>query len=134
MSALSVIEGIGEAYQAKLKAAGVTSLENLLVIGSSKTGRGKLADAAGVSDKLLLKWINHADLMRIRGVGGEYAELLEAAGVDTVPELAGRRSDNLFAKMMEVNAAKKLVRKMPTQKQVDGWVVQAKSLPRVVQY
>ncbi len=134
MSTLSTIEGIGEAYQVKLKAAGVTSVEKLLELGASKAGRAKLVEAAGVSEKLLLKWVNHADLMRVKGIGGEYAELLEAAGVDTVPELAGRRADNLFAKMTEVNTAKKLVRKMPTEAQVEGWIVQSKALPRVIVY
>lgn len=134
MSALSIIEGIGETYQAKLKAAGVTSVGKLLETGATKAGRAKLVEAADVSDKLLLKWVNHADLMRIKGIGGEYAELLEAAGVDTVPELAGRRADNLFAKMNEVNEAKKLVRKMPVEAQVEGWIAQAKALPRVVTY
>jgi len=134
MSALNMIEGIGEAYEAKLKAAGVTSVEQLLEQGATKKGRVTIAEATGVSEKLVLKWCNHADLIRIKGIGGEYSELLEAAGVDTVPELAQRRPDNLHAKMTEVNAAKQLVRKLPTEKQVADWVEQAKLLPRVMQY
>ena len=134
MSALNMIEGIGEAYEVKLKAAGVTSVEQLLEQGATKKGRVTIAEAAGVSEKLVLKWCNHADLIRIKGIGGEYSELLEAAGVDTVPELAQRRPDNLHAKMTEVNAAKQLVRKLPTEKQVTDWVEQAKLLPRVMQY
>ena len=134
MSALNMIEGIGEAYEVKLKAAGVTSVEQLLEQGATKKGRVTIAEAAGVSEKLVLKWCNHADLIRIKGIGGEYSELLEAAGVDTVPELAQRRPDNLHAKMTEVNATKQLVRKLPTEKQVTDWVEQAKLLPRVMQY
>ncbi|NLN46441.1 MAG: DUF4332 domain-containing protein [Clostridiaceae bacterium] len=134
MAALSTIEGIGEVYQNTLKEAGITSVEKLLEAGSTKAGRAKLAETTNLSDKLLLKWINHADLMRIKGIGGEYSELLEAAGVDTVPELAGRRADNLYAKMCEINDAKKLVRKLPTQEQVAGWVEQAKALPRIIHY
>ena len=87
-----------------------------------------------LSDSLILRWTNHADLFRIKGVRGEYAELLEAAGVDTVPELAQRKAVNLAAKMAEVNEVKKLVRKLPTEKQVTDWVEQAKALPRKINY
>lgn len=134
MTKLSVIEGIGTIYEEKLKTAGVKSVEDLLDIGSTKDGRSDLADSTDISEKLILKWVNHADLSRIKGVSGEYSELLEAAGVDTVPELAQRRPDNLHAKLVEVNEAKKLVRKLPTESQVAGWVEQAKALPRVVKY
>lgn len=134
MSKLSMIEGIGESYEMKLKEAGVNSVEGLLEACSSKKGRVVLAEKTGITEKLILKWANHADLARIKGIGGEYAELLEAAGVDTVPELGKRKSENLFAKMVEVNEAKKLVRKMPTQKQVEDWVQQAANLPRALQY
>ena len=134
MSKLSLIEGIGEAYEAKLKEAGVASVEELLVTCASKKGRASLAEKTGISEKLILKWANHADLARIKGIGGEYAELLEAAGVDTVPELAQRKAENLWAKMVEINEAKKLVRKLPTQSQVEDWVKQAGALPRAIQY
>ena len=134
MSKLSIIEGIGEAYEIKLNEAGVSSVEKLLDSCATKKGRVELAKATGINEKAILKWTNHADLIRVKGIGGEYAELLEAAGVDTVPELAKRKADNLLAKMEEVNEAKKLVRKMPTQKQVAGWVQQAAGLPRVMQY
>jgi predicted flap endonuclease-1-like 5' DNA nuclease len=134
MAALDIIEGIGEVYQEKLIAAGVNSIEALLEQGGTKKGRVSLAENTGVSEKLILKWANHADLMRIKGIGGEYSELLEAAGVDTVPELAQRRPDNLFAKMTEINEEKKLVRKLPTEKQVGDWVEQAKQLPRMMTY
>ena len=134
MSKLSMIEGIGESYEAKLKAADVDSVEELLDTCTSKKGREDLAEKTGISEKLILKWANHADLMRIKGIGGEYAELLEAAGVDTVPELSKRKPDNLLAKMVEVNEAKNLVRKLPTQTQVEDWVQQAGELPRVLNY
>ena len=134
MSALIDIEGIGEAYAAKLKEAGATTQEKLLEAGSTPKGRKELAEKTGISDALILKWVNHCDLARIKGIGGEYSELLEAAGVDTVPELAGRKPENLHAKMVEVNTAKKLVRNLPVLKQVEDWVSQAKSLPRAVNY
>ncbi len=134
MSKLSVIEGIGEIYEAKLKEAGVDSIEELLDTCVTKKGRSDLAEKTGITEKLILKWANHADLARVKGVGGEYAELLEAAGVDTIPELAQRKAENLFAKMAEVNEAKKLVRKLPSQEQIVDWVEQAKKLPRKLEY
>lgn len=134
MSKLSLIEGIGGAYEEKLKATGVSSVEKLLEECSSKKGRSRLAEKTGITEKLILKWANHADLFRIKGVGAEYAELLEASGVDTVPELAKRKPDNLAAKMAEVNGTGKLVRRVPTLRQVTAWVEQASKLPRVIQY
>jgi predicted flap endonuclease-1-like 5' DNA nuclease len=134
MSGLSMIEGIGESYETKLKAAGLSSVEELLEAGRSKKGREGLAEKTGISEKLISKWANHADLARIKGIGGEYAELLEAAGVDTVPELSQRKPENLMAKMVEVNEAKKLVRKTPTLSQVEDWVKQAGDLPRMLEY
>lgn len=131
---LNIIEGIGDSYEQKLKEAGIKSSEQLLESCSSKKGRTKLAEKTGITEKLILKWTNHADLFRIKGVGGEYAELLEAAGVDTVPELAKRKADNLAAKMAEVNEAKKLVRRIPIPKQVGYWIEQAGKLPRIMQY
>lgn len=134
MAKLNIIEGIGEAYEAKLEAAGVKSVEALLEICATKKGRTELAEKTDISEKMILRWANHADLMRIKGIGGEYAELLEAAGVDTVPELATRKAENLFKKMQETNEAKSLVRKMPTEAQVKDWVKQAASLPRILKY
>lgn len=134
MTKLSVIEGIGPVYEEKLKNVDVKSVENLLEVGSTKEGRADLAESTDISEKLILTWVNHADLARIKGIRGEYAELLEAAGVDTVPELAQRNAENLYAKIVEVNESKKLVRKLPTAKQVADWVKQAKALPRVVTY
>lgn len=134
MSKLMNIEGIGEVYEIKLKEIGVLSVEGLLERCSTKKGRAELAEKADVSEKLILKWANHADLMRIKGIGGQYAQLLEAAGVDTVPELSQRKPENLYEKMLSINEEKKLVRKLPTAKQVADWVEQAAKLPRVLNY
>ncbi len=132
MAKLSEIEGIGAAYSDKLEAAGITSLENLLDTCCTKKGRKEIAEKSGVSEKLILNWVNRADLTRIKGVSTQYADLLESAGVDTVPELAQRNPENLQQKMADVNADKNLVRKVPTVSQVQDWVAQAKELPRVV--
>jgi predicted flap endonuclease-1-like 5' DNA nuclease len=134
MTALTAIEGIGPAYAEKLKAAGVGSLDALLKSGATAKGRKDLAAATGLSEKLILEWVNRADLFRVKGIGEEYSDLLEQAGVDTVPELAQRNAENLYKKMAEVNESKNLVRKLPTQEQVQGWIDSAKSLPRVVEY
>lgn len=134
MTKLLDIEGIGEVYASKLTAAGVRSAEDLLKKGATPAERKEVAEKANVSDALVLEWVNHVDLYRIKGVASEYSDLLEESGVDTVPELAQRNPVNLFKKMMEVNVAKKLVRKMPTQSQVEDWVAQAKKLPRVINY
>jgi predicted flap endonuclease-1-like 5' DNA nuclease len=134
MAKLSYVEGIGDVYAAKLKAVGVGSTDSLLKAGSTSKGRKELAEAAGVSDKLILEWVNHVDLFRIKGVGQEYADLLEEAGVDTVPELAQRNPENLYAKLVEVNQQKKLVRVLPSTVKVRSWVTQAKGMPRVIKY
>jgi len=134
MSKLSLIEGIGESYEKTLKAAGITSVEALLTACATKKERGNLAEKSGITEKLILKWANHADLFRIKGVAGEYAELLEASGVDTVPELSKRKAENLHKKICEVNTEKSLVRKLPTARQVEDWIKQAGALPRVLQY
>ncbi len=132
MAKLSDIEGIGETYASKLEAAGISTQENLLEICCEKKGRKDIAEKSGVSEKLILNWVNRADLARIKGVSTQYADLLECAGVDTVPELAQRNAENLTAKMAEVNEEKNLVRKIPTESQVQDWVAQAKELPRVI--
>lgn len=134
MTKLVKIEGIGEASAAKLEAAGVQNLETLLEKGGSKQGRKGLEEATGISGKLILRWVNMADLFRVKGIGEEYADLLEAAGVDTVPELAQRKAENLHAKMLEVNEQKKLVRSTPGLSMVESWVAHAKELPRAVNY
>jgi predicted flap endonuclease-1-like 5' DNA nuclease len=134
MTKIDDVEGIGPAYAAKLVAADVKTVEHLLEVGATPKGRKDLAAKTGISDTMLLKWINRADLSRLKGVGSEYADLLEIAGVDTIPELSNRKPDNLLAKMTEVNESKKLVRKLPTLTQVEDWVKQAKALPKVITY
>lgn len=134
MAKLSSIEGIGEVFAAKLKEAGIGSLEKLLEVGATPRGRKEIAEKTGLSEAQILKWVNKADLTRIKGVSTQYADLLEASGVDTVPELAQRNPDNLYQKIVEVNREKKLVRKLPTANQVKDWVEQAKRAPRVIQY
>lgn len=134
MAKLVDIEGVGEIYAQKLKDAGVKSTDALLRMGATPKGRKTIAEDSGISEKLILEWVNHVDLFRIVGVGEEYADLLEEAGVDTVPELAQRNPGNLLEKMVEVNAQKKLVRRLPVLSQVESWVAQAKKLPRVLEY
>ena len=134
MTKLIDIEGIGPVYGAKLKEAGVGSIEAFLVQGASPKGRQNLAEKSGISDGLILEWVNHADLYRVRGVGSEYSDLLEEAGVDTVPELAQRNPEHLLEKMTAVNGEKKLVRRLPVLSQVQSWVEQAKKLERVITY
>lgn len=134
MASIIEIEGIGETYATTLRDAGIGTTEALLETGATPRGRDDLAASTGISGKLILKWVNHADLFRINGVAGEYAELLEAAGVDTVAELAQRNATNLTKAMSEVNDARSLVRRVPTESQVAGWIAEAKTLPRKVTY
>ncbi len=134
MASVIDIEGIGPAYAEKLKAAKISTTETLLERGAAPKGRAEIEEATGISHKLVLRWVNMADLYRLQGVGSEYSELLEASGVDTVPELAHRNAANLHAKMAEVNDEKNLVRELPTLHAVESWVAQAKELPRVVTY
>jgi len=134
MASILKIEGIGEVYRGRLVSYGIKTVEALLKQGASSLGRSKIANGTGISSGLVLEWVNHADLWRINGVSEEYSDLLEEAGVDTVVELAQRNAYNLYAKIKEVNMAKKLVRRLPSAKQVADWVLQAKGLPRVVTY
>lgn len=134
MTKLSKIEGIGSVNEAKLKAAKVGTVEGLLKMGATTKGRADLETASGISQKLILEWVNSADLLRIKGVGGQYADLLEEAGVDTVVELAGRVPENLHKAMLEVNTQKNLVNRPPNAKMVKNWISQAKKLRRVVEY
>ncbi len=128
------IEGVGPVAAGKLTSAGVKTTESLLDKGGSAKGRKDLAAATGIDEKKILEWVNRADLMRVKGVGSEFSDLLEAAGVDTVKELAQRRADNLQEKMVEVNKQKKLVRRVPAASEVEAWVAHAKSLPGAVTY
>jgi predicted flap endonuclease-1-like 5' DNA nuclease len=134
MAKLIDIEGIGEAYLGKLSEAGVKSVGDLLQLGSTPAGRKDLETKTGIRHDLLLEWINHADLFRVSGIGEEFSDLLEEAGVDTVAELAQRNPANLYAALVEKNKEKKLVRRMPSSQQVAQWVEQAKGLPRVISY
>jgi predicted flap endonuclease-1-like 5' DNA nuclease len=134
MANIADVEGIGPKFAAKLKEAGIVSTEGLLEKGASPKGRKAIAEKTGIGDALILKWVNHVDLYRIKGVGSEYSELLEAAGVDTIPELAQRKASNLTQKMEAVNQQKKLVRKLPVESQVADWIEQAKKLPRIITY
>lgn len=128
------IEGIGPVLGEKLRAAGINTVDKLLEKAATKKQRQSLAEETGISEKQILKFTNMADLFRLNGVGQEYAELLEVAGVDTVPELAQRNAANLTAKMEEVNEAKNLTRKTPSVLEVEKWIAQAKELPRVIEH
>ncbi len=128
------IEGIGPVYGKKLRDAGITTTDKLRQATTTKKQRQALAASTTIDEKLILSWANMVDLFRIKGIGAQYSELLEAAGVDTVKELAQRSPENLFAKMNEVNEAKKLVRQTPALKSVQSWVAQAKELPRGLEY
>ncbi len=131
---IEAIEGIGNVYAKKLKELGIKTVEDLLKAGAKKSDRKKLAKSIGVSEKKVLEWVNRADLFRIPGVGEEYSDLLEQAGVDTVVELAKRNPDNLYEELVKVNEKKKLVRRLPTRKQVAAWVQAAKKMKRVIEY
>jgi predicted flap endonuclease-1-like 5' DNA nuclease len=134
MASLIKIEGIGEKYATKLKMIGISTTDTLLDKGRTPQGRKDIAEKSGITKTLILEWVNLADLFRIKGVGEEYSDLLEEAGVDTVVELAQRNPSNLYASVVEVNQKKKLVRKLPTEDQINDWVKQAKKLPRIVEY
>ncbi len=126
------IEGIGQVYADKLQSVGIITTEELLDKACTKKGREKLAEDTGISEKLILKWANHADLFRIKGVAGQFAELLEASGVDTVKELRHRVPANLHAKLVEVNEAKNLCNRVPSAAEIEKMVAQAKELePRM---
>jgi len=131
---LTDIRGIDDAIADKLRGAGATTGEKLLELGAAPAGRRQLAGDAGVDAKDLLEWVNRADLARVNGVAGVYADLLENAGVDTVKELGTRRPDNLFQAISDINAAQSLTKRLPTQADVESWVAQAKQLGGVVTY
>jgi len=134
MAKLEEVEGIGPKYAEKLRAIGIENTDQFLSAAATPKGRKELAEKSSISEKLILEWANHLDLFRIKGVASEYADLLEEAGVDTVVELAQRNPENLYQKLVEVNEAKKLVRKLPVQSQVADWIEQAKKLPRILTY
>lgn len=128
------VEGIGPVTGEKLRAAGIKDSDGLLELAKTPAQRKKLAETTGLPVEKVLKFANMVDLFRVKGIGAEYAELLEAAGVDTVPELARRAPANLAAKLAEVNDAKKLTRRVPPESEVTQWVEQAKELPRAIEY
>lgn len=128
------IEGVGEVYAQKLEAVGVKTTEILLEKAATPNQRKALAEETGISEKLILKWANHADLFRIKGVAGQFAELLEAAGVDTVKELRHRVAANLYPKMVEVNDEKKLCKRVPAVKELEKMIAQAKELEPKLTY
>jgi predicted flap endonuclease-1-like 5' DNA nuclease len=132
MANIEDIEGIGAANATKLRVMGISSVEALLERGASPKGREEIESTTGASGKQVLRWVNHADLYRIKGVGAEFAELLEAAGVDSVPELGQRSPANLQKRMEELNEQKKLTRRVPSESQVTAWVAEAKTLGRAV--
>ncbi|MCJ7715368.1 MAG: DUF4332 domain-containing protein [Anaerolineales bacterium] len=134
MAKLEMVEGIGKKYAGQLRKAGVRSTKSLLEKGATPKGRDQITKAAGIGGKLILEWVNHVDLFRIKGVGEEYSDLLEEAGVDTVVELAQRNAANLYEAIQQTNAKKKLVRRPPSKKMVNDWVNLAKKLPRKVYY
>lgn len=134
MAKIKDIEGIGTKYADLLAKEGIRTVEGLLKFGAKSKDRKKLSEGLQISEKLILEWVNHADLFRVKGIGEEYSDLLEEAGVDTVPELAQRNPENLLQKLVEINEEKKLVRRLPVLSQVESWVTQAKDLPRVIEY
>ena len=129
------VEGIGPVFAAKLESAGVSSTDDLLERGAKPSGRLALEDATGIGHALILEWVNHVDLMRIDGVGSEYSDLLEAAGVDSPAELAHRNAANLATTIDEVVAARpNIVRRAPNETELQDWIDQSKKLPRVVEH
>ncbi len=134
MAKIEAIEGVGGVYGAKLRAVNINTTAALLKRCASSADRKDLAEETGIDPSYILDWANRADLFRIVGVGEEYSDLLEAAGVDTVPELGQRNADNLYKKLIDVNDEKKLVRRSPSHNAVTDWVAQAKKLPRALHY
>ena len=134
MTTLIEIEGIGPVNAEKLQKAGVRGTQGLLKAAGTKKGRQELAKATGFAPKSILEWVNRADLFRVKGIGTQYSDLLEAAGVDTVSELAQRKPEALLEAMTKANAKKPLVHQLPALSLVRDWVKNAKSLKRAVEY
>ncbi len=131
---ITKIEGIGPAYAEKLRAVGISKVNDLLKHAASRHHRQRISKETGISAGMILEWVNRADLMRVPGIGSEYSDLLEAAGVDTVRELANRRPDNLFQKMAIANKAVRRVRRLPSEGEVATWIERARQLPAVISY
>lgn len=134
MATITDIEGIGEVYAVKLRTVGVRTTEALLERCGTPKGRKGLAEMTGFSEQTILEWVNRADLFRVRGIGSQYSDLLEAAGVDTVRELAVRKAESLLENLTKVNTEKNKVNKLPTLSQVKSWIQIAKILPKGVKY
>lgn len=126
------IEGIGPAYGAKLEKAGIKTPAELLAQGAHPEGREAIAKATGIAEKLIRDWVNRVDLTRVNGIGPQFADLLEESGVDTIPDLAQRNAANLYKKVIQVNEARHLASRDPSMSEVERWIKEAKSLPRVV--
>ncbi len=134
MPSIDAVEGIGQRIATKLRKNGIRTTEALLKRAADRKGRKALASDTGFSEKQILEWVNRSDLMRCKGVGGEYSDLLEAAGVDTIKELRRRNAASLTAKMVEINEKKKLVRRLPTESMVSRWIESAKELEPSVRH
>ncbi len=134
MQKISGIEGIGRIYAAKLANIGVSTFETLLKRGANKKGRKNIANISGIPEKDVLRCVKKADLARIKGIGAQYADLLEMVGVDSVPKLAQRKAKTLHCKMEEVNAEKKMVCQLPAEPRIKDWVKQAQELDNIVTY
>jgi predicted flap endonuclease-1-like 5' DNA nuclease len=132
MATIDAIEGIGHKYATRLRKARIRTTEALLKRGATRSLRKQLAAETGFTTHQILEWVNRADLFRVKGIGEEYSDLLESAGVDTVKELRTRNAANLTAKMIEVNKKKRLVRRLPTETMVAGWIAGAKELDPIV--
>ncbi|MFB0562542.1 MAG: DUF4332 domain-containing protein [Candidatus Lokiarchaeia archaeon] len=131
---VDVIEGIGPKMAEKLEAAGIKTTRDLLEAGRTPSGRAEIAEKTGISEKSILEWVEDADLTRIKGVSEEYSDLLDESGIKDVVDLASKNAESLHAKIMEVNAEKKLVRRPPSVKEVTKWIDQAKTLPKIIEY
>jgi predicted flap endonuclease-1-like 5' DNA nuclease len=129
---ITMIEGIGPVYKEKLAKAGISTVEALLEKGASKKGRKEIAEASGIGEGVILDWVNMADLFRVNGIASQFAELLKAAGVDTVKELRTRNPENLHKALVETNEAKKLTRVVPALSQIEDFINYAKHLEPVV--
>jgi hypothetical protein len=134
MPSIDSIAGLGVRQATTLRKARIRTTEGLLKRGSTRAGRKRLATATGLSEDLIAAWVNRADMMRVKGIGREYSDLLEASGVDTVKVLRTRKPANLHAKLVQVNDKKRIVRRLPTEEMVEGWVSHAAKLPMVVKY
>ena len=134
MPSIDSIVGMAPRQATKLRKARIRTTEGLLRRGATRKGRRQIANATGFTEQQVLEWVNRADLMRVKGIGGEYSDLLESTGVDTIKALRSRKPANLHAKMIEVNEKKHLVRRLPTERMVDGWVAHAARLDAVVKY